>query len=189
MKFEIILSVFLFLLLCGCASRAVPNACQSVSQGALANCVYVNSVLEQNPYYCYSIENLEQRKTCMQDASSPTMRTALQRASPEEQKSIFISAQPPPQDYSQSPPSRPPAAPQQGCGAKAGAERDACFKAEAISTLKISTCDQIPTASARQSCISDVARKTKDIESCSALKSSEDANLCKFYAKGEEAKS
>ena len=180
------------ILLSGCASRTIPSACQAAKQGMLANCVYVNSVLEQNPYYCYSIADLEQRKTCLRDASEPSMKSAIERAPQAEKDSIFAPPQLPP-SYVEVPPAPPqekPAPIKPGeCNSKTGAEKDACLKAAAISNLDMAACRWISDAAVRKACISDVARKTKDISSCSLLNSTDDINLCKVYAKGEDAKS
>jgi hypothetical protein len=130
-----------------------------------------------------------QRKTCLQDAAEPAMKAALQRSSPGEKDSIFAPQAPSEPVYPQGAPSAPASPEKQGCEAKSGAERDACLKSEAISALDISKCGRISGASLRKECISDVARKTKDIGSCAVFNTTDDVNFCKLYAKGEEAKS
>lgn len=181
------------LLLYGCAQRTIPSACQGVAQERLANCVYVNSVLEQNPYYCYSLQDLVQRKTCMHDATEPSMKKALERASAEERDSIFGPAKP----VVQSPPvnATPPQEPEQlpvqpagPCDVKVGKDKDSCIKASAVAALDISACTGVFDPSVHQSCISDIARKTKNISSCALLLTTDDVNLCKLYARGDESK-
>ncbi len=177
------LIVSLLMLLSGCAQRTIPYACQSVPQDRLANCIYVNSVLEQNPYYCYSIPNTGQRKTCLHDATEPSMKAAVERASQEEKNAVFANQQAPVQQPPAPAQPQPPA--QAGaCNALSGDELNTCLKAAAVSSLDISTCGRIADTTVRQSCINSVAVRTKNIASCGTLSLPDDVNLCKLYAKG-----
>ena len=185
-----VLIVSALVLLSGCAQRTMPYACQTAQPNRLANCIYVNSVLEQNPYYCYSIPDIDQRKTCLHDATEPSMKVAVERASQEEKNAVFANQ---PAPVQQPPVQQPPAQPQPpaqalACSTLSGDELNTCLKAAAISSLDISTCGRIADTTVRQSCISGVAVRTKDIASCDTLSLLNDVNLCKLYAKGEETK-
>ena len=57
-----LLAFALSLLLFGCTQAGIPSSCANVSVDTLSNCVYVSSVLEQNPYDCYSLQNTTQRE-------------------------------------------------------------------------------------------------------------------------------
>jgi len=194
MKLLVALILSALVLLSGCAQRTIPNACQSTPQEKLANCVYVNAVLEQNPYYCYSLTNMEQRRTCLHDAAEPAMKTALERASPPERETIFYAPPSDEQPYYVAPVSQSPQQPEKTavvpaqCDSYSGTAKDDCLFAAAIAQLDMPACSAISDSALRKSCISDVARKTKDIASCDTLASPDDANLCKLYARGDEFK-
>ncbi|MCX6770142.1 MAG: hypothetical protein NT051_05730, partial [Candidatus Micrarchaeota archaeon] len=83
-SYAALLSVTLLLLLSGCVQGDTPKACSGVAQEKLANCVYVQSVLEQNPFFCYGISNIGVRKTCIGDSSNPAMKKKLTGMSQEE---------------------------------------------------------------------------------------------------------
>ena len=174
--------------LSGCAQLAIPSACQPVPAAKMANCIYVNSVAEQNPYYCYSLLNLTQRKTCLQDSTDTTMRDALQRASQEQRDAIF--AQPPPSQQQQpAPPApavQPPAmAPANGCNSTNSSQANSCLRALAISQLNLSACDLVSDSVLRNSCISNIAIRVKNVTACAALNGTGETSLCSYYAKGE----
>lgn len=194
MKLLIAIILSALILLPGCAQRTIPYACQSVSQEKMANCVYTFSVLEQNPYYCYSLTNMDQRRTCLHDSAEPAMKTALERASPADRSAIFAPAanegtQPAQKEEIPTYPQPPPMAtvPAQ-CDSYSGSAKDSCLSSAAITQLDMAACGAITDSEFRKSCISDVARKTKDISSCDTLASPDDANLCRLYARGDEFK-
>jgi len=152
----------------------------------MANCIYINAVLEQNPFHCYSIEDLNQRGICMKHAADPAMRKAVQNARAQDLYLIF--AQPSPEPHTPPSPPQPPAnktEPEEGCLSKIGNEKDSCFKAEAVASKSIISCEKIADASLRSACIAEVAKSTKDLESCKTLAEEENRNLCRLYAKGE----
>ncbi len=188
MKFALLafLAATVFLL-SGCIQDQVPSACAKVAGAKLANCIYTNAVLDQNPYYCYSLSSTEQRQICMRDAANPAMKKKLQSALPSQRDAIFgdtpVAAKdelPPP------PPAEEISAPSPGqeCNANAGPEKDTCIKSEATSSKNIKLCESIAGMPVREACISEIAQKTKNVSSCSALTSQNDSNLCRTYSSG-----
>jgi len=173
-------SFFLF----GCAQASFPEVCRSVSASKMANCIYVNAVLEQNPFHCYSIEDLNQRGTCMKHATDPAMRKAVQNAQAQDLDAIFAEpkaepAQAPAASANITEPGNAP------CTSMTGLAKDNCFKTEAINSKSIVSCEKVADGSLRSACIAEVAKKTKDIESCKTLTDEESRSLCRLYAKGE----
>ena len=186
---EAALAILALVFLSGCAQTAIPSACQSVPAAKMANCVYINSVQEQNPYYCYSLLNLTERKTCLQDSTDTAMRDALQRAPQEQRDTIFVPQQAQPQPPVQNapsvvPPSAPPV-PSGGCNFANSSQEDKCLRALALSQLNVAACDSIADSVQRSGCISDVARLAKNVAACASLNGTEEKSICSYYAKGD----
>ncbi|MFA4983030.1 MAG: hypothetical protein WC588_02315 [Candidatus Micrarchaeia archaeon] len=182
------LSILLFAF--GCAQSSLPQACSALPAEKMPNCAYVSAVLEQNPFYCYSLPDPEQRATCIRDSSGPVMKSELERSSQSQRDSIFApsEAQVPPaatqppatQDQTQ-----PPAADETVCMEKQGGERDSCLSAYAIGSKAISHCAQIVSQPLRESCITQIAKSTRDMESCEQLEVQADYEICRSYSQGE----
>jgi hypothetical protein len=174
--------------LSGCAQMAIPSACQSLPDAKMANCIYINSVAEQNPYYCYSLLNLSQRKTCLQDSTDTAMRDALQRAPQEQRDAIFTQLPPPQKQPAQKAPAvqQPPIPAQaSGCNSTNSSQAGSCLRALALSQLNVTACDSISDSVQRNGCISGVARMAKNVSACASLNGTEEASICSYYAKGE----
>ncbi len=181
------MSFFLLIVLFGCLQPSLPESCAGVAKSKLANCVYVGAVSEQNPFYCYSLSDIEQRKTCLQDAADPAMKKALQRALPSQRDAIFET------EDNELPPTPPnvqpkpvPMLPSGSCDSADASEKDSCLVSAAISQSDMSLCGMVFDLKARQMCISDLARKTKNISACDVLEDENDQLLCRGYAKGGE---
>lgn len=183
------LSLLALAFLSGCAQLVVPSACQSLPAAKMANCIYISSVTEQNPYYCYSLLNISQRKTCLQDSSDTAMRDSLQRASQEQRDAIFTPALPSQQPAPQAPAVKqlpvPVPTPANGCNSTNSSQANSCLRALAFSQLNVTTCDSISDSVQRNGCISDVARRAKNVSACASLNGTEEASICSYYAKGE----
>jgi len=189
MRFPIpFLALSVFLLIFGCAQSSLPQACSSVPTQKIPNCVYVAAVLEQNQFYCYSLPDAEQRATCIKDSSDPTMKSELERSSQAQRDTIFAPVEAP-IPWAITPPSaqnqtQPPAADETTCMAKEGAERDDCLAAYATGSKIIVHCAQIISQPLRESCITQVAKSTKDIAACETLLVQADFELCRSYSQG-----
>jgi len=173
-----------YFFLFGCAQVSFPEVCRAVSASKMANCIYVNAVLEQNPFYCYSIEDLNQRGICMKHATDPAMRKAVQNAQAQDLDAVFA------EPKGELPPAPPAPANltepgNASCNSMIGVAKDNCFKTEAINSKSIVSCEKVADGSLRSACIAEVAKKTKDIESCKTLTDEESRSLCRLYAKGE----
>lgn len=178
-------SVFLLVLLFGCIGDAKPSVCAGVSPAKLPNCIYINAVSEQNPFYCYSIANESQRETCLKDASNPAMKKALERSLPSQRDSVFNDGQadddmpPPPPPQGGAPP-----APSSQCDSANATQKDICLREAAIGRLAVSECEQVSTSSIRAQCISTIAQRTKNLSACNLLANESSRALCNFYAQG-----
>lgn len=183
-------SLAVFLMFLGCAQTSPPQACQGVSQEKLPNCIYVNSVLNQDPFPCYALLDHSQRTTCIKDATDPLMKSEIERSSQQQRDLIFA----PEGQQNQipleirQPQTQNPVLPQQpsetGCMAKAGGERDVCFLGLATESGVIIHCSQIVNKPLRESCIAHVARATRSMESCETLAIQEDYEICLSYTQG-----
>jgi len=188
-----LLSLALALLLFGCTQAGVPPACANSTVDKLPNCVYVAAVLEQNPYDCYSLQNMSQREKCLRDASDSAVQKLLAQMTPEERAKAFAAISgaadasginiPIP-----SPPSNAPANPNTGStitNPPAGApDADSQSYEQAISTNDMAPCTEISSASMRSSCITQVALQVKNPAICAQLTAQSDSDLCKMYAQG-----
>ena len=164
----------------GCAQTSIPAACAGLPENRLSNCIYIQAVSEQNPFYCYSISDTSQRATCMRHASDPAMKKTLQNSKASDVGGIFAKQEEPP-----APPVETIPEPQVGCESKSGKQKDECFRTEATSKSDIHICEKVSDKAILEACISQIARKTKDLESCKALFAAANRDLCRLYAKGE----
>jgi len=189
-KFALIAaSLAFFLMFSGCTQSSLLQACQGIPSEKLPNCVYVNAVLSQDPFPCYSLSDVSQRTTCIKDATDPAMKSELERSSQAQRDLIFAPKEPTPvQGIARQPPSQNPVQQQPdaetGCMAKEGGERDVCFSTFAIENRIIAHCAQIINQPLRESCIAQVARATRDIASCETLPVQEDYEICRAYSQG-----
>ncbi|VVC01178.1 Uncharacterised protein [uncultured archaeon] len=187
----IILASFLALLLAfGCAQQPVSStACSGVVQDRLVNCIYVNAVSEQNPYYCYEISSAmaDARKTCLADASDYAKKKALERMTPAERDMLLVpnATSPAPSAAVQAPTETPAAAVEEQPGAAITANMtDNETYTAAVAGLSIKSCEPITDTTLHNSCISQIAQKTKNIASCATLALVADQDLCNAYAQG-----
>lgn len=188
--FTALLALSLVLLVFGCAQSSLPQACSSTPAQKIPNCAYVAAVMEQNPFYCYSISDMQQRATCIKDSSNPVMQSELERSSQAQRDAIFAPAAPAvppaitPPIPSQNNTWQPPAA-ETDCMAMQGGERDSCLSAYALNGKIIADCGQIISQPLRESCITQVAKATRDMESCKTLEVQADYEICRLYSQGE----
>lgn len=176
----------------GCAG-SVPSSCASATPDKLANCAYRAAVMEENPYYCYSIQDAEQRATCIRDVGNAEVKKKLQTATAQEQEQIFNSPSSPSQNPSQNTPApesqpapevQPVVVQVSDCQNATGREKDGCIRDKAVASQDLSQCPLISDPSLRDSCISKIARMTKDLSACGSLPSEDDRALCNLYAQG-----
>ena len=193
MKKVIVALAALFLVfLSGCAQTGAPADCSGVPPAKFSNCLYVKAVMEQNPFRCYSLSDLNQRAQCIKDASNQEARSSLQRALPEQRDSIFADnvAAPAKENKTEPPPAEaqrsPPAAPLEQCNLLASQDRDNCLRALAVENKVIATCTGISDETVRQNCITQIAKMVKDPSICAPLGKQADRDLCNLYAKAGE---
>jgi len=187
----LVLAAFsLLALLLGCAQGSLPSQCTGVSPEMRSNCIYVNAVLEQNPYFCYSISEAEARADCITSASDPSMKTIVGRMLPSERDRIL---------------STQPAQNGNGAGTQATGGQgqqtgqatdgtgvpftgesisDRDMRAYAIENGDISACEQIAGSTLRKSCLSQIATMKKQPAICEQLISEENRQLCNMYSQG-----
>lgn len=171
----ILLAAALFL--GGCAQARMPKECESRQGASLESCVYKQAVMAQEPFYCYSISDMEKRVRCLKDATDTAMQKKVQNLRDDEE--IEIPAEP------ANPPQEPPAPPpQQNNGAVNTAEIDGSIYAVAVASNDLQLCEQIFDPKIVKSCISQIAQKTKNPELCVSLTSIELVELCNLYSLG-----
>jgi len=191
--------VFAFLLslslMHGCAGGQMPPACAEKSGASLANCVYVNAVLGQNPFFCYSIQDVGMRTTCLKDATDSAMKKRLENLKPSARDAIFM-----PESEPTQPGNLPAGKPGTGGAASGGtgatapggggsqAEEqsiDQSIYNAAVEANDLQLCLQIATDKTLKSCVSQIARKTKNPELCKTLKDNDLLELCNLYSLGD----
>jgi hypothetical protein len=186
----------------GCAQLGAPPQCLNATPDKLANCVYVNSVLEQSPYWCYSLSDMAQREKCLRDSTSPATQKELERMSSRERNAIFsetgtgapdLPEAPIPKQPGQQPGTPLPPAPPQAntpAGAPPGISgEDARAFSKAVQENDMAPCVSISDKATRASCITQVALRVKKPSVCEVLAAQEDIDICNLYAKaGEQAK-
>jgi hypothetical protein len=173
----------------------VPRECLGVADAKLAGCIYVRAVLDQNPFTCYSIWGIDQRKACISDASSPAMKkkvAGMPQAerdaifSPKAQNDLAIPRTPQEQE-----PLNGTAAGQGGQSPNATGEENATRSADeqayvdAVAANDVQLCERIADPTTLQSCISEVARQKKDLGICETLVEQANREICRMYAQGD----
>lgn len=185
----------------GCTQAIAPAACANASSDKLANCIYVNAVLEQNPYNCYPLSNLTQREKCLRDSSDSNAQNIVENMNSRERDSIFAVAEPgapqlppvlpelpSPPLGNVSLPIQPPA--NTSINLPPGISgQDAQSFTQAVQTNDMTPCVSITDPSTRASCITQVALRVKKPSICDVLTEQDDIDICNLYAKaGEQAK-
>jgi hypothetical protein len=111
------------------------------------------------------------------------MKKALDRSLPSQRDSIF--SEPEPEDEAPpAPPAAPPAKPSVPCDYANITQKDSCIRGMAANQSAISTCEQIQTQAIREHCISEIAQKKRNPESCKELAVEANRNLCNLYSQG-----
>ena len=169
-------------LFAGCVQSSAPQACAGASQGTVAACTYEQAVLEQNPFYCYSLSDMAARQTCMRDATDPVVKKQLENS---KSRGAQIAQQPATVVEAPAAPSTPPAQPNASCDAMNGTARDECIRAQSVADADLLGCVRISGQSAKMACVSQIAQSTRDLASCANLQDSALRDLCRTYAKGE----
>lgn len=172
---------FSLTLLFGCVQTSIPKSCVGVVPAQAAQCVYAQAVLEQNPFYCYTINDAALRSDCMRHATDPVEKKRLENS---QRQGITQPPAPVPAPVVEQPPPLP-AEPATPCDAQNGAKRDECFKNAAVWAGDLLACLKIESASMRRTCVSQVALMTKDVDSCVNLADKALRDVCRTYAKGE----
>ncbi|MCX8194582.1 MAG: hypothetical protein N3G22_00525 [Candidatus Micrarchaeota archaeon] len=188
----ILLFVGLGIFLSGCIQGEKPPQCASVPKEKFANCIYINAVMEQNPFYCYSLEDKEQKRVCIQDASDASKKAALERADQETRDSIFAPKKPqiiPVQNQTKNNttdeiPQLPPL-PQDPCEMAPASKKDECYWQVAMEDLNMPLCEKIKTGSFRENCIAYIALTTKNSALCQQLTNRSNIDLCRFFSSGQ----
>ena len=174
------------LLLSGCAQKTAPQSCIGIPEAESDGCVRNAAVMEQNPYLCYSITDETAREECIRSSVSQEAKDRLEAEANARQRSARQAA---PATQGQPPAeSQPPPGNESGgsCQSKTGQEMENCILSGALASQNISECERLATKDGSDSCISQIAQKTKDVESCALLSSEESRSLCSLYAKGNE---
>lgn len=165
----------------------------------MANCIYVNSVLAQDQYTCYSLSNTTQREKCLRDSSDDSIRQLLESMPPAERDKIFTAVAEAVNNYLPTQPSAPSQQPSPGSSnvlsvpntssQNGASEIDKQLYAQAINSNDMVPCVSIADSSTRKSCITQVALKVKNPASCGLFTEKDDIDICNLYAKaGEQAK-
>lgn len=174
------LSALLALFSAGCVQTSAPPQCaDNASQPEAEQCTYKAAVMEQNPFYCYSISDPELRSDCMKHASDPAMKKRLERLTPQPAQ-----PQQPQRPADEPPPSPPQDGNESACSNLTGIPRDECLLEAASSQDDLAGCMLVSDVSARQVCISRVAQSTKDLAACDTISDASDAEVCRAYASG-----
>ncbi|MCX8197686.1 MAG: hypothetical protein N3F07_00615 [Candidatus Micrarchaeota archaeon] len=172
----------IFLLVFGCVQLSLPEECRSLPQSKQAECIYRKAVLEQNPSFCYLMDDIAKRAACLKHATDASAKRQLQNV-PAEESLPDEPEQPPAAEPA--PQQQPPQKEQEGCAAKFGEEKDSCIRDLALASKDILVCEKIASSSIKASCVAKVAMVTKDLESCKTLAEESARSICRAYAKGE----
>ncbi len=145
-------------------------------------CISTQATLEQNPFYCYSLQDIAARTNCMHAATDEVARTQLEN-------SIRQGGQPAQTQQNVSVPVAPPIVPQPAangsCNSLSGADRDKCMLSESVHYADLLGCVKISDPAIRIACVSQVAQGTRDLASCVNLENGTLRDICRTYAKGE----
>lgn len=185
-------AVALLFFLSGCTMGGIPQQCSGVPQDSLASCIYIQSVLDQNSFYCYSIGSIENRKACIRDSSDPLAKKRLEAMSEAERQGALEGKKPPeePQPTQPQPEPQPQEVnvtiiPPTEPGEVSVAELDQELYGAAVQANDLQLCEQIYDPEVLKSCISQVARQKKDILGCDTLSQEEYRLICRMYSQGE----
>ncbi len=178
-------SAFAFALLCallfGCVQSSLPQACAGAAPDKMGYCIYVQATLEQNPFYCYSLQDTAARSNCIRSATDDVARKQLENS--------IRQGQPASTQQNVSVPVAPPVVPQPAanasCDSLSGADRDKCMLGESVHYADLLGCVKISDQAIRIACVSQVAQGTRDLSSCVNLENSTLRDICRTYAKGE----
>lgn len=190
------LAVALLILLSGC-TQSVPSQCANLPSDSYAGCVYRNAVIAQNPFDCYSIKDMAQRKTCIKDASDSAMKKKLESmAQPEQEAQLYgqkpaatqLPATPAPSVNNPTTPNPTTPGPAPATPTANATDLDMQIYTTAVQANDIQFCEQISDTTILQSCISQVARQQKNITMCDSLSTKDRIDLCKLYSMGESNK-
>jgi len=187
-----LLSFALLLVLFGCIQGGIPAACANSSVEKLSNCIYIASVLEQNPFDCYSIKDNTQREKCLRDASDSAIKKLLEQMTPEERTKIFLAISGATNTSGIDiilPPTNESITPDPGSAiinsSTGVSEADSQAYVQAVAANDMVLCATITHTSTRASCITQVALRVKNPAVCSQFTLTSDFDLCNFYAKGD----
>jgi hypothetical protein len=180
-------------MLVGCIQIGSQKACEGYSGNQLSSCIYSQAVLDQNGFECYSLLNMTQRKMCIKDASDSSMKPKFQSMSENERLSIFS-------DESAKPAPSVPEIEQTdtdnettvviNTGDNEDINESLYLYSDqynaAVKSNNLQACEEIPNANVSKSCISQVARQTKNVTACGTLNSSALAQICRSYSATEQ---
>lgn len=191
----IALAAIFAVFLSGCAQSGSQVGCGQVPPAKLANCIYVQAVMAQDPFQCYSLPDKNQRAACIKDASDPLAKTALQRENPSQRDSIFMDNRTAPAKGNgtiaapaapPAPPARAPAGTLGQCNLLSSPGKGNCLRALAVENRDIAICGGIGEETVRQNCIAQIAKMVKDPSICARLGRQSDLDLCNLYSKAGE---
>lgn len=176
--------IFAFALLgiifAGCVQTSAPQACAGFEQDKMADCIYEQAVLAQNPFYCYSIADIPARQTCMRSASDPIVKKQLENS---KRRGVQVTQQGASVVVPQQPQQPEPVV--SSCDSMNGTKKDECIRAQSVKDADLLGCIKISDQAIRMACVSQVAQSTRDVDSCVNLIDKELRDLCRLYAKGE----
>lgn len=180
-----------FLLLSGCLQSSQPDRCTTFSNLVEKDACYNHfAVWYQDPYQCYSIQNIDLRASCLDDSNNVEAQRRLieTQSNPGLQQVPSVTAPPTPIPGANG--SAPTAAPGSAeskiadCMVVQKLGPEPCEREVAINTLNMTLCAQLVAGDLRASCISNVALTSKNPALCAALNRTADVQICKYYASG-----
>jgi hypothetical protein len=170
---------FIFALL-GCVQTSIPPSCKNVGEGKLQSCIYEQAVLEQNPFYCYSISDTSARAACLKAAVDPVEKKKLQLNKQESWQGQGTIIPQQKKEEKKSEPARPP----EPCEGLSGIDKDKCILGLAVEEKSLVECLKISDNSTKRSCISQVAYISKEPSLCENIPDKDLHDLCRAYSSG-----
>jgi len=150
--------------------------------------------MAQDPYYCYSIPSafVEERKICIKDSSDSNAKKILERMSLGEREKLLTQND----SQLQAPelPFVPPTLPSNASNASPTIEipieanvsfTDNSTYTEAVQKGEINQCEEIVDKTVHDSCIAQIATKTRNVDICNLLSLQADRELCRMYAQAQ----
>lgn len=184
----------LLVLLSGCTMGGVPQKCSGLPQDRLASCIYIQAVLDQDPFYCYRLDSIDDRKVCIRDSSDSLAKKRLEAMTDAEREGALRGIKPAPEaapPYQPAEPEQPttevgaivvpPTEPQE----VSVQELDAELYSTAVQANDVQLCEQIYDPEVLKSCISQVARQKKNLSICETLSTQDYIEICRMYSQGE----